>query len=212
MVEIGAVDKSPLLLTEQHVRLMAEHLPAQCDALCNDEYYICREVDFKMNTAGGYRVVRVSVGKQYIFFKLHELKYLSYILFMVRNKLIRYTEALHDVMTYITSALYSTTYVEPSPTANKTILYYQLYEELKSIVRIIYLNKLILIETVCFFISNPMTSSSFLSINREHDRLQTSFIVLFLPWNTGHKRIQYVYALTTSLLLRIDGVHHQHPL
>jgi hypothetical protein len=87
-----------------------------------------------MNTAGGYRVARVSVGKQYIFFKLRELKYLSYIFFMVCNQLTRYTEGLHDVMTYITSALYSTSYVEPSPTANKVILYYKLYEELTSIV------------------------------------------------------------------------------
>jgi len=106
MVEIGALDKSPLLLTEQHVRLMAEHLPAQCDALCNNEYYICRGDDFKMNTASGYRVARVSVGKQYIFFKLHELKYLSYIFYMVRNQLTRYTEALHDVMSCYVSIIF----------------------------------------------------------------------------------------------------------
>jgi hypothetical protein len=113
---------------------MAEHLAAQCDALCQDEYYIVRDDDFKMNTAGGYRVARVSVGKQYIFFKLHELKYLSFIFFMVHNQLLSYTEALSDLMTYVSSALQSSTYVEPSPTANKSILYYQMFEELKSIV------------------------------------------------------------------------------
>jgi hypothetical protein len=43
IVEIGAPDKSPLHLTDLHVRLMAENLPAQCEALCNDKYYICRE-------------------------------------------------------------------------------------------------------------------------------------------------------------------------
>jgi hypothetical protein len=53
---------------------------------------------------------------------------------MVHNQLIRYTEALSDVMTYVSSVLQSTTYVEPSPTANKAIMYYQLFEELKSIV------------------------------------------------------------------------------
>jgi hypothetical protein len=66
-VEIEALDKNPLLYTEQHVRLMAEQLPAQCEALCNNEHYICREDDFKMNTAAGYLVACVSVGKQYIF-------------------------------------------------------------------------------------------------------------------------------------------------
>jgi hypothetical protein len=134
MVEIGAPDKTPLLLTERYVRLMAEHLPAQCDALCNNEYYIALDEDFKMNTAGGYRFARVSVGKQYIFFKLHELKYLSHIFYMVHNQLIRYTKALPDLMTYVSSALHSTTYVEPSPNADKAILYYQLFEEVKSVV------------------------------------------------------------------------------
>jgi hypothetical protein len=132
MVEIRAPDKAPLILTDRHVRLMAEHLPAQCDALCN-EYYICGDEDFRKNTAGGYRVARVSLGRQFSYFKLHELKYLSYIFLMV-NQMTRYTEALPDVMTYVMSALYSTTYVELSPTANKAVLYYQLFEELKYIV------------------------------------------------------------------------------
>ena len=67
MVEIGGHDKTPLLRTDQHVRLMAQHLPRQCEALCNDEYYICRDGEFKMNTACGCRVARVFVGKRYIF-------------------------------------------------------------------------------------------------------------------------------------------------
>jgi hypothetical protein len=134
MVELGAPDKAPLLLTERHVRLMAEHLSAQCDALCNNEYYICKDEDFRMNTAVGYRVARVSLGRQFISFKLNDLTYLSYIFFMVHNQLTCYTEAQNDVMTYVTLALYSNTFVEPSPTASKAILYYQLFEELKSIV------------------------------------------------------------------------------
>jgi hypothetical protein len=134
MVELGAHGKTPLLLDDGQVRHMAEHLAAQCDALCNNDYYITREGDFKMNTSGSYRVAIVSLRKQQIYFKLHELKYLSYIFFMVRNQLTRYTKALPDVLNYIASALYSTTYVEPSPAADKDILYYQLFEELKSIV------------------------------------------------------------------------------
>jgi hypothetical protein len=134
MVELGARDKAPLLLDDRHVRLMAEHLTAQCDALCNNEYYIARDGDFKMYTAGRYRVAIVSLKKRHIFFKLHELMYLSYIFFMVRNQLTRYTKALPDVLNYIASASYSTTYVEPSPAADKDILYYQLFEGLKSIV------------------------------------------------------------------------------
>jgi len=51
-----------------------------------------------MNTAGGYRVARVHLGKKWILIKIHELRYLSCIFFMVYNQLIRYPEALPDVM------------------------------------------------------------------------------------------------------------------
>ena len=133
MVEIGGPEKSPIILSDRHVGFMAEHLPRQCDALCNNERYICKDEDFKMNSAGNYRA-KVFLGKRSVTFKLDELRYLSFIFFMVHNQLIRYTEAMPDVMNYVTSALYSTTYVEPPPNANKAILYYQLFEELKSYV------------------------------------------------------------------------------
>ena len=67
-------------------------------------------------------------------FKLCELQHLSDILYMVRNQLIRYTEAMPDVMKYVTVALYSDTYVELSVNASKAVVYYQLFEELKSFV------------------------------------------------------------------------------
>jgi len=53
---------------------------------------------------------------------------------MVQNQLIKYTEAMSDVMNYVISALSSSTYVEPSADANKNFLYYQLFDELKTIV------------------------------------------------------------------------------
>jgi len=52
---------------------------------------------------------------------------------MIHNQLIRYTEALPDLMTYVILAIGSNTYVEPAIDASKNILYYQLFEELKSI-------------------------------------------------------------------------------
>jgi hypothetical protein len=76
----------------------------------------------------------VYLGKQYISFRLDELRHLSYILFMVINQLTRYTEAMPGVMNYVTAALYSDIYVEPSINANGYVLYYQLFDELKSIV------------------------------------------------------------------------------
>ena len=98
LVEIGCPEKNPILLNDRHVRFMAEHLPAQCDALCNDVRYSSADEDFKMKSTGTYRVARVYLGTRYISFKVHELRYLSYIFFIVHNQLTRYTEAMADVM------------------------------------------------------------------------------------------------------------------
>jgi hypothetical protein len=89
-VELGCAKKAPLILNEQHVRTMAEHLPQLCEAMCNDGHYSCKDGDFRMNTTGSYRVARVYLGRQYAECKLHELRYLSYIFFMVRNQLTLY--------------------------------------------------------------------------------------------------------------------------
>jgi hypothetical protein len=53
--------------------------------------------------------------------------------FMIHNQLIRYTEDLPDLMTYVILAMGSNTYVEPAFDASKNILYYHLFEELESI-------------------------------------------------------------------------------
>jgi hypothetical protein len=65
-VELGDAKNAPLILNEQHVRIMAEYLPHLCEAMCNDGQYSCKDGDFRMNTAGGYRVARVYLGKHYL--------------------------------------------------------------------------------------------------------------------------------------------------
>jgi hypothetical protein len=85
------------------------------------------------NMAGGNRVARVYLGKQYMECKLHELRYLRYIFFMVRNQLTFYMAALNDVIAYVNSAQSSNTFARPPATAHKSINYFQLFEELKAI-------------------------------------------------------------------------------
>ena len=53
--------------------------------------------------------------------------------YIVQNRLNSYIAALPDVMTYVISALSSTTYVEPPANASNLILYPRLFEELKTI-------------------------------------------------------------------------------
>ena len=55
LVEIGSSKSNPLILTDLHVKTLAEHLPAQCDALCRGEYYRVPDGDLKMNTSATYK-------------------------------------------------------------------------------------------------------------------------------------------------------------
>ena len=43
-----------------------------------------------------------------------------------------YTEVLGDVQAYVNAAMASEIYVQPAPTAYRSIIYSQLFEELKS--------------------------------------------------------------------------------
>ena len=76
LVELGGPEKIPIRLTDKHVRFLDEHIPRQITALCTNEYYTCDE-DFRMNSTGSFRVARVTLGKQYISFKIHEQRHLS---------------------------------------------------------------------------------------------------------------------------------------
>ena len=70
-----------------------------------------------MNTSTFYKSAVLSLGqkknRKSILFKIHELRYLSYIFFMNKNQLIKYTEAMADEMNYVHLAISSNTYVEP---------------------------------------------------------------------------------------------------
>ena len=127
---------SPILLTDNHVKTLAEHLPAQVDALWRDEFYNVLDGDFTMHSATPYKTAILALGvknnRKAVFLKLPEFRYLTYIFPIVQNHLIKYTEAMADVMTYVLTTFNSNTYVEPSQTANRNILYGQLFEEIKS--------------------------------------------------------------------------------
>ena len=89
-----------------------------------------------MNTTGSYRVARVYLGKPYVTFTYEELRNLAYIMYMIQNQMTFYLNATSDVIAYIDTAHSSATYVEPSSTADKSINYYRLFEELKSVLSI----------------------------------------------------------------------------
>ena len=74
------------------------------------------------------------MDKHYVAMKFQELRYLQNMFHIVQTQLNSYIAALPDVMTYVISALSSTTYVEPSANASTVLLYPRLFEQLKTIV------------------------------------------------------------------------------
>jgi len=104
---------------------------APCGTLSANEHFK-KDCDFKMNTTGSYWIARVYLGKQYLSFTYEELRNLSYIMYMIQNEMF-YTTAMTDVIADIDTAHDSVAFLEPPSTANKSIDYYQLLEEIKSI-------------------------------------------------------------------------------
>jgi hypothetical protein len=133
LAEFGASKRRPILLTEQHVRTFAEHLPRLCDAVFREEHYSCVDGDFKLVTAGSYRTAKLPLGKQSLFLHYNELRYMSQIFHVVHNQQLLYVRALAALMTYAAAALSSTEYVQPATSANNSILYPQLFGERKTI-------------------------------------------------------------------------------
>jgi len=89
-----------------------------------------------MSSSSTYKSAVISLSnknKKSINLKLSEMRHLSYIFFMIQNQLIKYTEAMSDVINYVLTALGSTSYVEPPANASENILYFQLFEEIKTI-------------------------------------------------------------------------------
>ena len=66
LVEIGSPKVRPIFLTEQHVKTLAEHLPAQVDALWRDEFFNVRDGEFAMHSATPYKRAILALGEKRI--------------------------------------------------------------------------------------------------------------------------------------------------
>jgi len=78
VVEIGTPKQHPILITDQHVSTLAEHLAAQVDAMWRDEFYTVRNADFSTHSATPYKTAILTLGvkqnKKTVFLKLQELR------------------------------------------------------------------------------------------------------------------------------------------
>jgi hypothetical protein len=137
LVEFGHVKREKptfLVLNERHVKTMTEILPRICESMCRGENYDYSDGDFRLNAQGGSgSIARMTINKKYMSLRLGELQHLSRMFHVVQNQLDAYTNAMPSVLAYVTAALSSTTYIDPTADASKLILYPQLYEELKTV-------------------------------------------------------------------------------
>jgi hypothetical protein len=136
LAEFGDAKKLPLLLDAQQLQTMAEKIASIYNALSANEHFSKKDGEFKMNTTGRYRIARVYLGKQYLSFTYEDLRNLAYIMYMIQNQMTFYTAAMTDLMAYINTAHDSVAFVEPPSFANKSINYYQLFEEIKHVLTV----------------------------------------------------------------------------
>ena len=82
---------------------------------------------------GSFRVAILYLDKQYMSVWIVGLQYHLKLFHVIQNNLTAFTLSLPDALSYITGALTTTTYVEPTPNVCEHIMYPQLFEELKII-------------------------------------------------------------------------------
>ena len=133
LVEFGGPRIAPITLTDQHVRILVEHLPRLCEAICRGDHYTCKDDLFLLQSAGTYRAARMYLDKQFVRFKFADLRYMMNMLHIVQDHQTKYILAQNDVMAYAVAALGWIEFVEPPPTATNLILYDQLFDELKTL-------------------------------------------------------------------------------
>ena len=64
LLDIGCSNSNPLILSDLNVKTSAEHLPAQCTAMCNDEFFKVLEGDLTMTTSANYKTAILYIGSK----------------------------------------------------------------------------------------------------------------------------------------------------
>jgi hypothetical protein len=133
LIEFGGANLLPVILNESCLRLLSEHLPELCDAMCRRVPYNFRAGTFRLMYGGGDQAVaRLCLDKRFVMYRLEELKFLMTILHIVQELVRSFTVTRDDVKTYAVSASGYTEFVEPNPLSSTDIPYVRLFNELKT--------------------------------------------------------------------------------
>ena len=90
--------------------------------------------NFRLHTPRRHGSARLFVGTEYISLTLPDMEYLVRVFHIIQQQLRHYISVMPDVLSYVTSSLASTTFVDPPPNASTFIYYPRLYEELVAFV------------------------------------------------------------------------------
>ena len=133
LVEFGGARLKPITLMKQHVDTLFAHLDKLYGELCNGGQYLVKDGDFKITTTGANRVARLTIGNQTVNLKLNEVRYLLGMFHIIRDQLDLFLHAQNDLMMYVTNALSSVVYVQPTSNLTHITNFVQLFEELKAV-------------------------------------------------------------------------------
>jgi len=129
LVEFGAIRRGgskSLILADEQVAALADCLPSIRDSMCvgGDRVIIkCESGNFRLHTPRRHGSARLFVGTEYISLIQPDMDYLVRVFPILQQQLRDYISALPDVLSYVTSSLASTSFVEPQPNASTTINY-----------------------------------------------------------------------------------------
>ena len=121
---------TPITLTEQHVMMLMENLPALCDAMHRGELYTCKDGSFRLWSRKTNNCARLYRDRKCVSFTLNDLCYMKNMLHMVQIQLSQYILAQAGVMAFAFAALVPIEFVEPPHTTAGLIPYGQLFDEI----------------------------------------------------------------------------------
>ena len=126
-----------LILTDEQVAMFSDYLPVIRDSMCVGENRViikCESGSFLLHTPRRYGSDRLFVGTEYVSLTQSDMDYLVRVFHIIQQQLRYYIMALPVVLSFMSSSLTSTSYIEPAPNASKNIDYPPLYEELVTFV------------------------------------------------------------------------------
>ena len=139
-MEFGAIRRGgfkSLILAEEQVDALADCLPSIRESMYvgGDPVVIKFESgNFRLHTPSRHGSARLFVGTDYISLTQPDMDNLVQVFPFLQQQLRDYISALSDVLSYVTSSLASTSFVEPPPNASTFINYPRFYEELLTFV------------------------------------------------------------------------------